>query len=143
MATEVYRLASREKVLYSLMAAFALVAVPTALVSAAADGRLLMVGFAGAWIIGVLLALWDFAWRRPRLIEASDNGLRFVARRRTIEVPWAQLRVVRVPRFYLSRTELEWKWDQGRLRTSAEFDNLHRLLATVAERAPQADLTHA
>ena len=36
---------------------------------------------------------------------------------------------------------LEWAWDHGALRTSAEFDGKHRLLATVEERAPQADLS--
>jgi hypothetical protein len=92
-----------------------------------------------------LVASYGFwaSFRMPRRIEVSPAGLRFVARTRTVVVPWRSLRRVAAPRFDPKPARLVWEWDGHRLRTWAGYEDLDRLLRIVEERAPRADIrTH-
>jgi hypothetical protein len=82
---------------------------------------------------------WVF-FGMPRRIEVVPAGLRFVARARTVVVPWQSLRRVAAPAFDPKPPRLVWEWDGRRLRTWAGYEDLDRLLRIVAERAPRADI---
>ena len=76
----------------------------------------------------------------PQRIEVLDEGLRFVARTRTVMIPWQSLRAVSAPRLDPNRQRLKWEWDDRKLRTWAAYKGLHRLLQIIEQRAPQAQI---
>jgi hypothetical protein len=76
----------------------------------------------------------------PQRIEVVGEGLRFVARRRTVIIPWLTLRAVSAPRFDPNRQRLKWEWDDRKLRTWAAYKGFHRLLQIIEDRAPQAQV---
>jgi hypothetical protein len=77
----------------------------------------------------------------PWRIETDDREIRFVARTRLIAVPWSQLRSLRSPWYDMSRRQIRWEWDGGKLRTMGPWDGEHRLLATIEQRAPGAHIS--
>lgn len=90
----------------------------------------LMAAAQGIWIIFLV----------PQRIEVVGEGLRFVARTRSVMIPWKSLRAVSAPRFDPNRQRLKWEWEDGKLRTWAAYKGLHRLLQIIEERAPQAEI---
>jgi hypothetical protein len=92
------------------------------------------------WFVGVVAQSWWFFFWMPQRIEVSDAGLRFVARRRVLDVPWAGLRTVVIPMLDFPKHHLIWRWDGGRVRTWRRFDGMDRLLGIVEQRAPEAKL---
>ena len=49
--------------------------------------------FEALWVAGVLCSAWWLLFRMPRRIEVFEDGLHFVARSRTVLIPWASLRI--------------------------------------------------
>ncbi len=100
-------------------------------------------GFPIFFLVWTVLAaaqgLWGIFWV-PQRIEVVAQGLRFVARSRTVMIPWQSLRAVAAPRFDPNRQQLKWEWDDRKLRTWAAYKGLHRLLQIIEERAPQAQI---
>lgn len=96
-----------------------------------------------AWTGFVLYEAWNFFFRMPQRIEVTSAELRFVARTRTVEVPWPSLRSVRSPWYDFGGQTLQWRWDGGKMRTYSRYEQLHRLLTIIEERAPQADVSGA
>lgn len=100
-------------------------------------------GFPIFFLVWTVLAaaqgLWGIFWV-PQRIEVVGEGLRFVARARTVVIPWQSLRAVAAPRSDPNRQRLKWEWDDRKLRTWAAYKGLHRLLQIVEERAPQAQI---
>lgn len=94
--------------------------------------------FVTVWMVGVAVQCWWVNFRMPQRIEASEAGLRFVARTRVVDIPWSGLRSVDSPWHDFGNQSLVWKWDGRTLRTWSGFRGLHRLLRIVEERAPTA-----
>lgn len=90
-------------------------------------------------IYAAVQGLW-MIFMMPQRIEVVEEGLRFVARMRTVMISWQSLRAVSAPRFDPNRQRLKWEWDDRRLRTWAAYKGLHRLLQIIEERAPQAQI---
>jgi hypothetical protein len=95
-------------------------------------------GFITLWMVGLTTQTWWVNFRMPQKIETSDAGLRFVARRRVVDVPWSALRSVASPWHDFGNQSLVWKWEGRTIRTFGGFVGLHRLLGLVEKRAPHA-----
>lgn len=100
--------------------------------------------FVTLWVSALLVGGWSIFLRMPRRVEIVDDGLRFVAPTRTVEVPWRALLVVSSPRTDVNGQSLRWTWDGGALRTWGPYDHeLARLLHAVRQHAPNADTGRA
>jgi len=100
--------------------------------------------FGTLWVGALLVAGWSIFLRMPRRVEIVDDGLRFVAPSRTVEVPWQALLEVSSPRTDINGQSLRWTWDGGALRTWGPYDHeLARMLHLVRQHAPNADIGRA
>ena len=96
--------------------------------------------FVVVWtVLAAAQGLWGVFWV-PQRIEVVSQGLCFVARTRTVMIPWQSLRAGSAPRFDPNRQRQRWEWDDRKLRTWAAYKGLHRLLQIIEERAPQAQI---
>lgn len=100
--------------------------------------------FVTLWVGALLIAGWSIFLRMPRRVEIVDDGLRFVAPWRTVQVSWRALLMVSSPRTDINGHSLRWTWDGGALRTWGPYDHeLARLLHIVRQHAPYADIGRA
>jgi len=94
----------------------------------------------GLWTVGAVAQGWWHFFRMPHRIEVTDGGLRFVARRRVVEIPWSALQSVSIPLYDLGRHTLLWRWDGRKLHSWRRVRGLDRLFRAVENRAPNAKL---
>ena len=102
--------------------------------------------FVTLWVGALLVGGWSIFLRMPRRVEIVDDGLRFVAPSRTVEVAWETLLMVSSPGLLtdINGQSLRWTWDCGALRTWGPYDHeLARLLHAVRQHAPNADIGRA
>lgn len=96
--------------------------------------------FLAVWcVVVVIQARWTLL-RMPWRIVTDESELRFLARTRTVNVPWGQLRSVTSPWYDLNNQVMRWRWDGGKLSTMGAWDGQHRLLSTVEALAPHAEV---
>ena len=88
--------------------------------------------------VGLGVTVWQ-GFVMPCRVVLDDDGVRLVARLRTVEVPWADLVRLGHGRFDFGGDQLRWERRWGRsITTSSRFVGLHEMLGQIARRAPAA-----
>jgi hypothetical protein len=105
----------------------------------ARDGNLPMLGiFFALALFKAGVTVHALLWK-PHRIVVGETGMRWVARRRETNVPWADLDAVEV-RPGMGTKSLRW-WRNGRaVTTPGGFVDLHRLLSEIERQAPHVNV---
>jgi hypothetical protein len=136
---ETYRIALSMRIFIPFFYLFALVVAVGFLgdMSSSDQGGLL---FFILWCIGLVASGWWTLLRMPWRVRTDDRGIHFLARTRTIDIPWDRLRSVSSPWYDLNRNMIRWRWDGRSLRTMGPWEHQHRLLTMIEQHAPQVDV---
>jgi hypothetical protein len=85
---------------------------------------------------------WWVLERKIWRVETDDDTIRFVGRRRVVELPWSELRAVNsVWPIRIRPRMIYWLRDGGLIRTWGGFEDLPRLVATIRRNAPDANVS--
>ena len=136
---EIYRLALPMRIFISFFYLFALV-IAVGVLGSMSNSNQGGLPFFILWCIGIVASGWWTFLRMPWRIQTDDRGIRFLARTRTIDIPWDRMRSVSSPWYDLNRTGIRWRWEGGGLRTVGPWEHQHKLLTTIEQRAPNVTI---
>ena len=126
--------------LYGFFSFIGLIALASAITEPDPAGLAFTLLFVAALVFG---GYW-LAFRNPRRVEVLAEGLRLVAPAKSVFIPWGSLRSVASPSLDVNRRSLRWEWEDQRIETWGPYgESLNRLLHSISQKAPGADLSRA